>query len=54
MEIEGPIKDRLVEAYFAGDLKNIDKAYAENEPFLSKEKDVNAYAEGLAKSMTAK
>ena len=54
MEIEGSIKDHLVEAYFAGDLKNIDKAYAENEHFLSVEKDVAAYAEGLAKSMTAK
>ena len=54
MEIEGSIKDHLVEAYFAGDLKNIDKAYAENKHFLTEEKDVAAYAENLAKSMTAK
>ena len=30
------------------------KAYAENKHFLTEEKDVAAYAEGLAKSMTAK
>ncbi|MEA1939391.1 MAG: transporter substrate-binding domain-containing protein [Candidatus Caldatribacteriota bacterium] len=53
-EVEGEIKDNLVEAYFAGDLKSIDKAYAENKHFLVEEKDVTAYAEGLAKSMTAK
>jgi polar amino acid transport system substrate-binding protein len=53
-KVEGEIKDNLVEAYFAGDLKNIDKAYAENKHFFTKEKDVAAYAENLAKSMTAK
>jgi len=53
-EIKGEIKDNLEEAYFAGDLKNIDKAYAENKHFLTEEKDVAAYAENLAKSMTAK
>jgi len=53
-EVEGEIKDNLVKAYFAGDLKNIDKAYAENKHFLTEEKDVVAYAENLAKSMTAK
>ncbi|MBA7590812.1 hypothetical protein ES708_32952 [subsurface metagenome] len=53
-KVEGEIKDNLVKAYFAGDLKNIDKAYAENKHFLTEEKDVAAYAEGLAKSMTAK
>jgi polar amino acid transport system substrate-binding protein len=53
-KVEGKIKDNLVEAYFAGDLKNIDKAYAENKHFFTKEKDVAAYAENLAKSMTAK
>jgi len=52
--IEGEIKDNLVKAYFTGDLKNIDKAYAENKHFLTEEKDVVAYAENLAKSMTAK
>ena len=39
-KIEGEIKDNL--------------AYAENKHFLTEEKDVAAYAEGLAKSMTAK
>jgi polar amino acid transport system substrate-binding protein len=53
-KVEGKIKDNLAEAYFAGDLKNIDKAYAENKHFFTKEKDVAAYAENLAKSMTAK
>lgn len=53
-EVEGEIKDNLLEAYFAGDLKNIDKAYAQNKHFLTEEKDVAAYAEGLAESMTAK
>lgn len=53
-EIEGEIKKNLEKAYFAGDLKNIDKAYAENKHFLTEEKDVAAYAENLAKSMTAK
>lgn len=53
-EIEGEIKDNLSEAYFAGDLENIDKAYAQNKHFLTEEKDVAAYAEGLAESMTAK
>lgn len=53
-EVEGEIKDNLLEAYFAGDLKNIDKAYAQNKHFLTKEKDVAAYAENLAKSMIAK
>lgn len=53
-EVEGEIEDNLVKAYFAGDLKKIDKAYAENKHFLTEEKDVAAYAEGLAESMTAK
>ena len=53
-KIEGEIKDNLGKAYFAGDLKKIDKAYAENKHFLTEEKDVAAYAEGLAESMTAK
>ena len=53
-KIEGEIKDNLAKAYFAGDLKNIDKAYAENKHFLTEEKDVAAYAENLAKSMIAK
>jgi polar amino acid transport system substrate-binding protein len=53
-KVEGKIKDNLAEAYFAGDLKNIDKAYAENKHFFTEEKDVAAYAENLAKSMTAK
>jgi polar amino acid transport system substrate-binding protein len=53
-KVEGEIKDNLAEAYFAGDLKNIDQAYAENKHFFTEEKDVAAYAENLAKSMTAK
>ena len=53
-KVEGEIKDNLGKAYFTGDLKNVDKAYAENEHFLYKEKDVAVYTEGLAKSMTAK
>jgi len=53
-EVEGEIKDNLVEAYFAGDLKNIDKAYAQNKHFFTEEKDVAAYAENLAKFMIAK
>ncbi len=53
-KVEGKIKDNLVEAYFSGDLKKIDQAYAENKHFLTEEKDLAAYAENLAKSMTAK
>jgi len=53
-EVEGEIKDNLAKAYFAGDLKNINKAYAENKHFLTEEKDVAAYAENLAKFMIAK
>jgi polar amino acid transport system substrate-binding protein len=53
-EVEGEIKDNLVEAYLAGDLKNIDKAYAQNKHFFTEEKDVAAYAENLAKFMIAK
>jgi len=52
-EIEGEIKENLEKAYFAGDVRNIDEAYSENKHFLTEEKDVAAYAENFAKSMTA-
>ena len=52
-KLEGKLMNNLKAAYFAGNLKNIDKAYKESKHFLTEEKDLQAYAQNLAKLMIA-
>lgn len=53
-KLEGKLMDDLKTAYFAGNLKNIDKAYKESKYFLTEEKDLMGYAQNLAKLMIEK
>ena len=52
-KLEGQLKSHLEEAYFAGNLKNIDKAYKNNKHYLTEEKDLLMYVQNLAKTMTS-